>query len=187
MADRIHVEMTKWPDSPHWTFDANRLGEDQYGTWLHVPADTKVRRGPDGPFHFSSGFVGLVPATDWWVVEYYPDHPTLAIYVNVGTPPELDDGRLTQVDLDLDVIRRLDGTVEIIDVDEFDKHRVALGYPDELVDAARDAAERAKRMLQEGIEPFGDAPESWLGGWCLTAKPSCSETHRSWSERCVSG
>lgn len=49
---------------------------------------------------------------------------------------------MSQIDLDLDVVRWLDGSVEIIDVEEFEEHRVALDYPGELVAGAVDASRR---------------------------------------------
>lgn len=162
LSDSLRFETTKWPDSPHWQLDVRRLGEDRFGTWVHAPLAAVIQRGSDPPFSLEHEFVGLVPDGDWWVVEFYPDHPSLSVYVNIGTPPVISEGRVSQVDLDLDVIRLLDGSVEVIDEDEFEEHRVSLGYPQELIDGARTAAERAARLMEEGSEPFGAVFERWL-------------------------
>lgn len=82
-------------------------------------------------------------------------HPALAI-------PSREGSRVTQIDLDLDVIRRLDGAVEIIDRDEFDEIRVSRGYPDELVEAAIEAADRAVALLHADAEPFHDVAAGWI-------------------------
>lgn len=79
-----------------------------------------VRRQEES-FTAKAGFVGLVPEDEWWVAEFSPNHPTLTVYVNIGTPPEWTGSRVTQIDLDLDVIRRRNGTVMVLDEDEFEE------------------------------------------------------------------
>lgn len=162
MAELIHVETTKFPDHPHWRFDVVALGRDAFGTWVHAPTGTHVQRGSEQPFTLTSGFVGLIPVDDWWMVEFYPDHPTITRYVNIGTPPRWDGATVTQIDLDLDVVRRLDGTVEIIDQEEFEANRAAYGYPEQLVEGAIGAADRAVTLMRAGAEPFGEVAAPWV-------------------------
>lgn len=106
--------------------------------------------------------MALVPVNDWWVANFYPTHPELSVYVDIATPPEWDGSRLTFIDLDLDVICRLDGTVGIIDQEEFEENRVLYGYPDDLVEAAIEAADRAVALLQADAEPFDETAEGWI-------------------------
>jgi uncharacterized protein len=44
------------------------------------------------------------------------------------------------VDLDLDVVRRFDGSAEILDEDEFAEHQARYGYPPEVTGHAERAA-----------------------------------------------
>lgn len=162
MAQVVHLDGRKWPDRLHWQMDIERLGEDEHGVWLYAPGSTIARRGNEPPRELRSGFVACVPEQEWWVVEFYWDHPWHAVYVNIGTPPEWSGDRVTQVDLDLDVVRLVDGGVEVLDEDEFVEHQVQYGYPPELIDEATRAAKRAARMLANGDEPFGSASQRWL-------------------------
>jgi hypothetical protein len=162
MAELIHVETTKFPDRPHWRFDVLALGQDEFGTWVQAPTGTHIQRGSEQPFALTSGFVGLIPGDDWWMVEFYPDHPTITMYVNIGTPPKWNDTTVTQIDLDLDVVRRLDDRVEIIDQDEFEENRATHGYPDELVEGAIEAANRAVALAQAGVAPFDEVAARWI-------------------------
>ena len=44
-ADRtVRVLTRKWPDLPHWEFDALYLGDDAHGTWLGFPRGTHMVR-----------------------------------------------------------------------------------------------------------------------------------------------
>jgi uncharacterized protein len=162
MRDVVHVDERKWPDTLHWQFDARRLGEDEHGAWLHVPPSTVARRGAEPARRLEHGFVMCVPPEAWWVIEFYWDHPIHEVYVNIGTPPRRTGGRVRQVDLDLDVVRHLDGSVELLDEDEFLAHRAQLGYPADLVAGARAAADHAVDLLRRGAEPFGGVACDWI-------------------------
>jgi protein associated with RNAse G/E len=50
------------------------------------------------------------------------------------TVPIFGTETITAVDLDLDVIRRHDGTVFVDDEDEFTEHRELYGYPVDVVE-----------------------------------------------------
>lgn len=138
------------------------LGEDSHGAWFAVPAGAVARRGSDPPREIADGFVSLVPPDAWWEAEFYASHPLWQVYVNIGTPCERLDGRVRQVDLDLDVVRTWDGKVEVLDEDEFADHQVELRYPSELIEGARAATIEVAAMLAHRIEPFGRAAERWL-------------------------
>jgi protein associated with RNAse G/E len=66
------------------------------------------------------------------------------------------------VDLDLDVILRADGNLILDDEDEFDEHRVALGYPDDVVRLARDSSREVLDAIALGVEPFLSAGHARL-------------------------
>ncbi|HJU52286.1 MAG TPA: DUF402 domain-containing protein [Acidimicrobiia bacterium] len=159
---RVQVDMRKWPDRKHWQFTGLRLGEDAYGTWLFTPEGSVAQRGSEPPISLATGFVGLVPPNAWWMAEFYWNHPSYEVYVNISTPVDRDGDRMTSIDLDLDIIRRLDGTVEILDEDEFLEHSIRYAYPPELIGSARRAAERAAEALFDGDEPYGWAMREWL-------------------------
>ena len=59
-----------------------------------------------------------------------------------GPAPTLDAG-----DLDLDVVRELDGRVWVDDEDEFAEHQVSFGYPPEVIDAARASTDRLVGLI----------------------------------------
>lgn len=159
---RVHVDERKWPDQLHWQFFADRLGEDEHGVWLLVPSDTIAQRGEEPPRTVGAGFVLLVPAEEWWIAEFYWDHPWHSIYINIGTPPVWDGDRFTQIDLDLDVVLKLDGSIEVLDEDEFADHQVRFEYSPELIASTRAATEAAVGQLESGVEPFAQVARRWL-------------------------
>ena len=88
--------------------------------------------------------------------------PTTSVYVDVTTQAVWDGPLVTMVDLDLDVIRSRDGDLLLDDEDEFDEHRVTLGYPADVVALARRTAEELMTAAAAGHEPFGPTGSRWL-------------------------
>lgn len=128
-AHLVHVDQRKWPDCEHYQLEVQWLGRDGAGAWIDAPAGTVVTRSEDEPWPLPGGFVALVSVNEWWVASFYPTHPDLTVYVDIATPPKWNGSHLTFVDLDLDVICRLDGTVEIIDQDESRRTVPCTGIP----------------------------------------------------------
>jgi hypothetical protein len=159
--------MTKWGDRPHWEFDAIMLGSDEHGDWVGIPAGTPMAR-PGATFVPPVDSLVLVPAgrptsRPWWLATFYAPGFRVEVYVDITAPARWDGPVLRAVDLDLDVVRGETGRVWVDDEDEFAEHRVAFGYPDDVVRAASDACDETHRMVAERVVPFdGVAPNRWL-------------------------
>ena len=65
------------------------------------------------------------------------------------------------IDLDLDVIRRRDGQVFLVDEDEFAEHRVKYGYPADVVTQSQQSAAWLQQALADGTEPFASVYRSF--------------------------
>ena len=143
-----------------------RIGEDRHGAWLWAAAGTVLRRGSDKTIRVEEGFVKVITPGRWWTAVWnvgpgFGDR-SIQIYVDVITPAVWEGDTVRMVDLDLDVIRRRDGTVEVDDEDEFDEHRVLFGYPEHVVDKARTETARLALAMERREEPFGSVGERWL-------------------------
>ena len=74
-----------------------------------------------------------------------------------------DDGEPSGIDMDLDVVDREGLGVYIDDQDEWDEHRVAYGYPLDLVARLEALAVDLERQVKAGTAPFDDATaDRWL-------------------------
>ncbi len=163
MSGLIHIDERKWPDRPHWQMYGKRLGDDEHGAWLYIASGAIVRRGLEPPIALPCGLVMLIPRQEWWIVEFYVDHPSYLLYANIGTPPVWDGAHVTQIDLDLDVVRNPDGSIDVLDEDEFADHQMRYDYPQGLVDGARAATDQAAAMLEARSEPWAETLDHWLG------------------------
>lgn len=160
--DRVRVRYTKWGGWPHWEWDALVLGEDEHGTWLHMAAGTRMAR-PGLIVDEEVAWVALAPRGEPWVAGFYPDPKWLSIYVDMTTVPrwvplgEPGSWELAMVDLDLDVVLTREGRLFVDDEDEFEQHRVELGYPDDVVELALRSRDWVHAAIEAGAEPFGRA------------------------------
>jgi len=158
----IWIERRKWPDSPHYRHAGWVLGEDHHGLWLELRVGSPVYRAEELLFHGTTGGLMLVPPSDGWLA-WFPEFGDLELYVDIVFGTTRSDTSVTTVDLDLDVIRRRDGTVELIDVDEFATHQVELAYPTELVNHAERLATAVVSAVKAGEEPFSAvAAQTWM-------------------------
>ena len=69
-------------------------------------------------------------------------------------PARFDGATIRWVDLDIDIRCYLDGSLEVLDEDEFAQHRVELGYSDEVVEHALAARDEMLRLARAGAFPF---------------------------------
>ncbi|WP_433302635.1 DUF402 domain-containing protein [Actinoplanes sp. CA-030573] len=158
------LRYTKWGGKKHWTFAAEPLGSDRFGWWYGCRAGIAMHRGHEEPIFPEYEFIVLCPAEGSWVASWNgPAHREVEVYVDVTTvPARTADGSIEAVDLDLDVVRLRDGTVELLDEDEFEDHQRRYGYPAELIAQARATADELVAMISARQEPFGAVGDAWL-------------------------
>jgi hypothetical protein len=167
VGDRVRVEMSKWGGRPHWEFEAFWLGSDAHGDWIGIPAGTPMAR-PGAYYEPPVPQVGLAPAAGLpeaergWVATFHATGGQVSVYVDITTPPSFDGATLRTVDLDLDVVRGTTGQVWVDDEDEFADHRLAFGYPDEVVAAATASCDRVERLVAGGHAPYDGSHLVWL-------------------------
>ena len=156
------VRFTKWGGGAHWEFPVTLLGDDDLGAWCGAPAGTWLER-PGASFSSAFPWVTLFPHDQPGAASYDDSaEQPIAVYVDVTTPAVWDGPHVTMVDLDLDVVLSRDGDLLVDDEDEFDEHRVTLGYPADVVALARRTADDLMTAAAAGREPFGEAGSRWL-------------------------
>ncbi len=161
MVDGIRVDFRKWPDVRHWQFTMHPLGEDGYGTWLWAPPGTVFQRGDEPPRRAESLHVKLITNGAWWTAIWNREGPA-ELYVDIATPAKWGDSAVTMIDLDLDIVRRRNGQVEVLDEDEFLEHQATLGYPPDVVDRARTTTAALYLDVQRRRPPFDGTGQRWL-------------------------
>ena len=171
MTRGIHVRYTKWNGSLHWHFNTVLVDRDRHGTWLLVEPGSEYRRGEEPPRRDEHGFVLLIPVDGWWTAYFNAvareAHGHL-VYIDINTAARWDEDTVHLVDLDLDVTLAPDGSVRLLDEDEFEAHQTVYGYPQDLIDRTRATATEVFNAVSRREEPFGSAGFSVVArrlGW----------------------
>ena len=148
----------KFDGSLHRSAEAADLGTTDDGRWLFIGAGTRVIRPGRGDYDHPCDAVTLIPAqglwTATWLIEWDP-----ALYVDVALHQRSErHDHVVTVDLDVDIVRRRNGEVELLDQDEFELHRRLLGYPAELVADVHRTSEWLTGAISRHEPPFLATP-----------------------------
>lgn len=157
----VQLAFTKWDGSQHWTEELRWLGADQYGTWLAAAAGAVIRK-PGAQVISKDDRVALVPHRGGFVATFHLPGAWVALYIDMATQPLWHGDRVTAVDFDLDVVRRWDGSIEVLDEDEFAEHQVRYNYPPEIIELAERSRDDIVAALRKGAEPFDSVGATWL-------------------------
>lgn len=151
-------EVRKWDGSVHRVARAELVGSTDRGTWLLVSKGTRVRRPYGTDYPHPCDALTLLPREGIWHATWLLgwDPP---VYVDIAQQIVGDSDDVVTVDLEIDVVRRADGSVEVLDLDEFESNRVRYDYPASLVHEALRASRRIASDLAAGNEPSGDVPQ----------------------------
>lgn len=157
------MQFLKNPDILHWGFETRFLGEDDYGRWVGLPNGSKRWKGEEVVRPAGEDAVLCAPHDGWWHLHYNGNVTRYTHFVDIVTPPRwVSPQRYEMIDLDLDVVVRRDGTIEIHDEDEFEVHQVRYGYSPEMIARALEETAWVVQALERRQEPFFDVAASWL-------------------------
>jgi protein associated with RNAse G/E len=163
MTEPVRLVYTKYDGSLHWHTWLWRLGSDSHGVWLGAPAGNISRRGASFLSTTPDPQVMLIPADRWWTATFFSPPGKYSVYCDITTVPGWrSPSYVSMIDLDLDVIGRTSGDVILADEDEFAVHRVAFGYPADMVDRAEAAAAWLMSAVAGGWPPFDGCALNWL-------------------------
>ncbi|MFI5736559.1 DUF402 domain-containing protein [Kribbella sp. NPDC051587] len=161
MGRDVRVVYRKYDESLHWHQWLEWLGDDEYGVWLGGRVGAVSQRGAGLKLTAKEAHVQLFPR-DQWFTAIFNDAPRMTeIYCDITTPVEFFEDRVTMIDLDLDVIKRRDGTVLVDDEDEFAAHQVKYNYPPEVIAQAQASCDWLVQAVAND-EPFTTVYKTYL-------------------------
>lgn len=161
---RMTFRWRKWDGAPHWEHESVFLGSDDYGDWVGQRDGWRsARPGVEAPSHGAS--ITLIPASGDYAATINDSHPRIRVYIDIAWDVRWDAGEPVGIDMDLDVVRALDGRgVFIDDRDEWDEHRVRYGYPADIVQRLETVALDLEARVIAGAAPFDDQTAAhWFG------------------------
>ncbi len=160
---RLLFRWRKWDGSAHWEHECVYLGSDRWGEWFGQPTGWRSRR-PGRDFAVEVPNVTLLPPSGDYAATFNASPGSYRVYIDIAWDVHWEDEEPTGIDMDLDVVDTRDGRgIWIDDRDEWDEHRVAYGYPLDLVERLEALAVDLERRVTAHEAPFDDpTPQRWL-------------------------
>jgi protein associated with RNAse G/E len=90
----------------------------------------------------------------WYNVVALLEETGVRYYCNIASPPYVAGNVITYIDYDLDVIRFPDGMVQVVDQEEYDRHRLAYHYSAVVEGKVRVGLEALLKRIQQGGSLF---------------------------------
>jgi hypothetical protein len=141
-----------------FTFDFRPVAEDGFGVWLHSPRGSAWEAPHDvGTMPFD--VLMLLNPDRWWVALWVDDPGNKRVEIDVCLVPIRESDGWTYVDLELDPVRHEDGTIEILDRDEFDNACRNGWIAESDAQMANAVATAMEAALRNREEPLGN--EGW--------------------------
>lgn len=152
----VWVVSTKYDGTPRDSYGAELLDHEGSIVRLRVPAGTPTYGKHGQTVQAEDNAVEIYFTDRWYNVWHLREHTTYPNlwYANIAMPAGFDGKTLRWVDLDLDIRCYLDGSLRVLDQDEFDQNRVGMGYTSEVVEHALAARDEVLQLGKSGIFPF---------------------------------
>lgn len=162
---RLSFRWRKWDGSAHWVHECVYLGSDRWGDWVGQLTGWLSAR-PGRRMRAPGDSVTLLPPSGEYASTFNTAHPSVSIYIDVAWDVGWDPatGDPVGIDMDLDVVKSRDARgVWIDDRDEWDDHRVALGYPLDIVERLERVAVDLAQQVRSAAAPYdGATAAGWL-------------------------
>ncbi|TDD46401.1 DUF402 domain-containing protein [Kribbella antibiotica] len=152
---------TKYDGTPHRLMDAVHLGEDEHGLWVGTRPGQRAQRSDGSWTTVDHHRVRLFPRGQWWSALFNDEPHRTRIYCDITMPPVFGVDTVTAVDLDLDIRLLRDGTIRVMDEDEFAAHQVRYAYPPQVIATARATCDWLAANIAV-TEPFTTAYQPYL-------------------------
>jgi protein associated with RNAse G/E len=128
----IRVRSSKYDASLRDTYDAFLCAEDAESVLVYVPPGThcydyRTRSWSVAPDGVLERYFKRRWYTIWYICEQHSGQN--AMYIHLSMPCDALAFGIDWVDLDIDYRVHCDGRVERLDDDEYQAHRVSMGYP----------------------------------------------------------
>ena len=123
---------------------------------LQVPSGTSIFRGIDRHKVSANDSIEIYFTDRWYNVLHFLTHGVdhYLWYANISTPATFDGTTLQWIDLDIDVGCHLDGSIQSLDLDEFQEHSSKMHYPDNLIEQAQSAHDEIIQFAKYDAFPF---------------------------------
>lgn len=158
MTERSHitVRVLKYDGTEHRHWSATLAKEDDSLIVLDAEFEEDVRHHLLGDINRGTRTIEYYWLDRWHNIFRFleSDGATKLYYCNVNMPPQISDGILSYVDLDIDILVQPDLSYQVLDLEEFELNSARLGYSEQVKAQAHEAVDELISMIETRAFPF---------------------------------
>jgi protein associated with RNAse G/E len=123
---------------------------------IYINHGTRIREA-DGKEWVSRvpGVTFFAPG-QWFNIVALLEPSGVRYYCNIASPFYYYDNTVTYIDYDLDAIKLPDGTIHVVDEEEYQTHRLLYQYPPIVESKVRCGMDALMERMKQGLAPFQD-------------------------------
>ncbi|MEK3808128.1 DUF402 domain-containing protein [Bacillus sp. FSL H8-0547] len=159
MGPIITISALKYPNTIHYEWQGELLKTtSEYVLVLCKAGRTLTHHTKGTTFKIPNESLEFFSLKDGFTVAMEVENrEVISYYCNISMPSVFNDNRLSFIDLDLDLVKRLNDDWEVLDEDEFEINSSAYNYPPDLKDYAIQSLEELKGKIKREEFPFDGA------------------------------
>lgn len=101
------------------------------------------------------GVTFFIP-NQWYNIVALIEETGIRYYCNVASPPYRSGGVITYIDYDLDVIVMPDGSMQVVDQDEYELHKAQYHYSEIVIKKVEEGLDALLQRIHDRRPPFED-------------------------------
>lgn len=156
MNNIIKIKAFKYPNVLHYEWEGELLEKtSDYVIVLCKYGRKLIHYTKNDVYTLNNTSIEYFSLNEWFTVATEVEKGIITSnYCNVAMPSVLVGNEIQFVDLDLDLIKKLNGNWEVVDEDEFESNSIKYNYPVELKNEALKALDNLKLKVKKGNFPF---------------------------------
>ena len=152
----ILIKSFKNDGSIHRTWRKSILIENNEDYFVLLSKKANVFEGNGREWKAREPAITIFPKNKWFNVISMLKNPFVSYYVNLASPPIYENGTIKYVDYDLDLKLNYKDEIKVIDVNEYETHKVQLHYNPLIDKILKDTMEFVKEKMKKREFPFDD-------------------------------
>jgi len=157
MRQQIEVAVLSYTRELKYSFKSGIITRENSSITLYNPPGFELFHAKHGTIIINHASIGY-----FWIDNWYnagagidADGKINQWYCNICLPPlEIEEKKITFIDLELDVIKKVGNTAKIVDEDEFEQAIKAYNIPKDIVENVNNTANALLEKMNNNSPPF---------------------------------
>lgn len=164
MSETIKVKVYKYGGTIHYEWESLLIENTEDHVLVYgVPGRSLVHHTKEKVYQFNTYSIEYFPKNQWYTVNIdIHKHGDIEYYCNICMPPEFSNQEIKFTDLDIDVIRNIEGKWSVVDEDEYEINSEKFKYPLNLKENVSRALDDILNKIEDKHFPFDGFFEKYI-------------------------